>query len=154
MWLTFKVLNKPHAASFKIKCFIDTHLFHFISVSSCMILSTLKYEKLKGRNPVERDASAEKVGWDVDSSGRKIEVKGASKASGYDLILSKNEQRALFSEKDYYIYIVSNALSKPLLSVISGKNLRESKDSEDVKLVFTYKAWNETTNAKTDEYPF
>src|SRR3989338_8149698 len=123
-------------------------------VERIAILSTLKYEKLKGRTPVERDASAEKVGWDVDSADRRIEVKGTSKASGYDLILSKNEQRALYNEKDYYIYIVSNALSKPLLSVISGKNLLESKDSEDVKLNFTYKAWNETTNARTYEYQF
>ena len=123
-------------------------------VERIAILSTLQYEKLKGRNPVERDASAEKVGWDVDSSGRKIEVKGTSKASGYNLILSKNEQRALFNEKDYYIYIVMNALSKPLLSVISGKNLLESKDSEDVQLVFTDKAWNETANAKIEEYQF
>lgn len=123
-------------------------------VERIAILSALKYEKLKGRNPVERDASAEKVGWDVDSSGRKIEVKGTSKASGYDLILSKNEQRALYSEKDYYIYIVSKALSNPLLSVISGKNLLDCKDNEDVKLNFTYKAWNETTHAKIEEYQF
>lgn len=123
-------------------------------VQRIAVLASLTYERNKGREPIERTESQKKEGWDIDSSNRKIEVKGTSRSSGYDLILTKNEQRALFQEADYFIYIVTDVLSKPLLSVINGKLLLESKDSEDVKLNFTYKAWHETSNAKVEEYQF
>lgn len=123
-------------------------------VQRIAVLATLAYERSNQRKSVERTESQKKEGWDVDSSNRKIEVKGTSRPSGYDLILTKNEQRALYQEVDYFIYIVTDVLSQPLLSVINGKLLLDSKDSEDVKLNFTYKAWHETSNAKVEEYQF
>ena len=123
-------------------------------VQRIAVLVTLAYERNNKRKSVERTESQKKEGWDVDSSNRKIEVKGTSRSSGYDLILTKNEQRALYKEVDYFIYIVTDVLSQPLLSVINGKLLLDSKDSEDVKLNFTYKAWHETSNAKVEEHQF
>lgn len=123
-------------------------------VQRIAVLAALKYEAGQRREPLERTESQKKEGWDIDSSNRKIEVKGTSRSSGYDLILTKNEQRALFQESQYFIYIVTNVLSQPHLSVIDGKRLLESKDSEDVKLNFTYKAWHETSNAKVEEFQF
>ncbi len=123
-------------------------------VQRIAVLASLAYERNNGRTPTERTESQKKEGWDIDSTNRKIEVKGTSRSSGYDLILTKNEQRALYQEADYFIYIVTDVLSQPLLSVINGKLLLGSKDSEDVKLNFTYKAWHETSNAKVEEHQF
>ena len=123
-------------------------------VQRIAVLATLAYEQNQKRKPIECTESQKKEGWDVDSSNRKIEVKGTSRSSGYDLMLTKNEQRALYQETDYFIYIVTDVLSQPVLSVINGRLLLDSKDSEDVKLNFTYKAWHETSNAKVEEYQF
>ena len=118
-------------------------------VERVAILSVLKYENDKNRNPKEREASASKVGWDIDSSNRKIEVKGTSKPSQYDLFLSPNEQKALFKNVDYYVYIVTNTLNNPRIYVINGKKLSEIKD--DIKLTFPYKIWSENLEIKEDE---
>ena len=59
-------------------------------VQRIAVLATLAYERNQTRTPIERTESQKKEGWDVDSSNRKIEVKGTSRSSGYDLILTKN----------------------------------------------------------------
>ena len=97
---------------------------------------------------------AKEKGWDIDSGNRKIEVKGTATSTGYDLLLSQNEQKALFKEENYFIYIVSNAIKEPILSVVDGSILKSSHDTEGIRFNYTYKAWNETTNAKIDEYKF
>jgi len=120
-------------------------------VQRIAVLTTLSFEKKKKREAHERTESEKKEGWDIDSGERKIEVKGTAKTSGYDLILTKGEQKALFRENNYYIYIVTNALKKPVLHVIDGKVLVDCKDDEDVKRNYVYKLWYETSGAKIDE---
>ncbi len=123
-------------------------------VERIAVLATMKYERKKKRKPIERAESAPKTGWDIDSTGRKIEVKGTKQPTGFDLMLSPNEQKALFTQDNYYIYVVTNTLNEPTLSVVKGDILKSSNDREGIRFNYTYKAWNETTGAKIDEYKF
>lgn len=117
------------------------------------VLATLEYERKNGRIPKEHTGSQKKEGWDINSGNRKIEVKGR-RADSFDLLLSSNEQKALFKEDNYFIYIVSNALSEPTLKVIDGKKLREREDKDGIKFIYTFGVWNDMDVAKIDEHKF
>jgi len=79
----------------------------------------MRYERQQGREP--EDVSKKKLGYDVESAGgtkkRCIEVK--SFASTGSLELTSNEwQMARRLTKDYWLYIVENAIPTPKLTAI------------------------------------
>lgn len=71
----------------------------------------LLYERKKGRNP--KDVSKTKCGYDIKSSGRRIEVKGVRASKPGFIILSNYNFRALQREENYWLYIICNVLDEP-----------------------------------------
>jgi len=82
----------------------------------------LKYEKLHGRSP--KDVSGKKLGYDVESGGRLIEVKGMSAQKGdyiplYKKLFVKLGQRF----KDYYIYVIFDIKNRPKLRILNPETI-------------------------------
>jgi len=100
----------------------------------------MEYETLEGRKPV--DISKDNLGFDVRSKDKEgetryIEVK-ARKGEG-SVALTKNEWIKARRFKDqYWLYVVANAVSKPLLYIIQNPaNFLEPTEKMDVRyLVF------------------
>jgi len=101
---------------------------------------SMEYETLEGRKPV--DISKDNLGFDVRSKDKEgetryIEVK-ARKGEG-SVALTKNEWIKARRFKDqYWLYVVANAVSKPLLYIIQNPaNFLEPTEKMDVRyLVF------------------
>ncbi len=73
-----------------------------------------KFERKKGRNP--KDVSKQHKGYDVYSSGRRIEVKGIKKSFkvvGSWRFLQQKSLQVLLQENRYFIYIVDNLKHRP-----------------------------------------
>lgn len=93
--------------------------------------AVLDYERNAGRSP--RDVSQENLGYDIESSGRFIEVKG--KASTGPVALTLNEWIAARRlGKDYYLYIVTYALEYPTLHIIRDAS-RKLEPDEQIHIV-------------------
>lgn len=97
----------------------------------------MEYERRNGREP--EDVSKENLGFDIRSKGkgetRYIEVKARS--SEGEVMLTLNEwMMAKRFGKDYWLYVILNATTKPVLYVINDpvKNLNAIKKVE-VKFV-------------------
>lgn len=110
-------------------------------VQRIAILTSLKYEKEKGREARELGES-ERLGYDIESKSeneeRFIEVKGTYETS-YDIFLTVNEFKSLKEKQDrYFIYIVTNALKNPILYVCRGDKLLEI---EDIKVIMPFSKW-------------
>ena len=68
-----------------------------------------EYEKKKGRKPVKvRDAK----GYDFDSDGIHIEVKGKKKKNAGWLQLTSNETETLLKDPSYHLYLVEGDFEK------------------------------------------
>jgi hypothetical protein len=107
------------------------------------ILSALKYEKKSGRNTTELGES-EKRGYDIVSESaneeRCIEVKSTSDTT-YDVFLTINEFKALRDKKEkYFIYIILDALRKPMVYTTQGDELLKI---EDIKVIIPFNKWRE-----------
>lgn len=104
------------------------------------ILTALKYEKeIKGRNAKELGES-EKLGYDIESEERYIEVKGRT---GYnpDITITSNEFKTLQKNPAmYFVYVVREALQNPTLSVILGTKLLQITDTN---VTIPYTKWDE-----------
>lgn len=105
------------------------------------ILTSLRYEKEKEREPRELGES-EKPGYDIETKSkgdeRFIEVKGTSDTSP-EIFLTVNEFRALRNKKEkYFIYVVLDALRKPILYITQGDKLL---GIEDVKVIIPFNKW-------------
>jgi uncharacterized protein DUF3883 len=61
------------------------------------------YEKKKGRKP---HRSSQGSGYDMESSGRKIEIKTRSSLKGGFVQLGERQFRVLCKERKYWIYVV------------------------------------------------
>jgi hypothetical protein len=77
----------------------------------------MDFEKKQGRNP--KNVSRTGHGYDIESSGRLIEVKGMSHPTGDFIMLYKK----LFVKlgrgiSNYYIYVVFDIKNKPKLKII------------------------------------
>lgn len=75
----------------------------------------MDFEKRQGRSP----KNVSRAGYDIESSGRLIEVKGMSHPTGDFIMLYKK----LFVKlgrgiSNYYIYVVFDIKSKPKLKII------------------------------------
>jgi hypothetical protein len=69
-----------------------------------MALKAVKaYEKRKGRKP---HPSHQGSGYDMDSSGRKIEIKTRRSLKGGFVQLGERQFRVLCKERNYWVYVV------------------------------------------------
>ncbi|MEM5830870.1 MAG: DUF3883 domain-containing protein [Candidatus Aenigmatarchaeota archaeon] len=112
-------------------------------VQRIAILTSLKYEREKKRNPRELGES-EKSGYDIESKSaneeRYIEVKGTTDSS-CDIFLTVNELKALRDKQDkYFIYVVINVLQNPILYCSQGDKLLQI---EDVKTIIPFNKWKD-----------
>ena len=85
----------------------------------------ISYEKKQNRNP--KNISKTKRGFDIESSGRDIEVKGLSTKNGF-VLFNQYNFKALQQSNNFYLYIVFNIKTMPKL-IIFDKNevLRRAK---------------------------
>ncbi len=106
----------------------------------------MEYEKQHGRIP--EDVSTENLGFDIRSKGkdevRYIEVK--ARANEGEIALTPNEwfKAKRFKDK-YWLYVISNASTKPLLNIINNpaENLKPQKKIEIVRFVVPSNEWKE-----------
>ena len=104
----------------------------------------LKYERDQGREP--EDVSRENLGFDIRSRGgeetRYIEVK-ARKGEG-QVALTPNEWfKAKRFKKQYWLYVVANATTKPELYIINNpaENLNAQERVEVVRFLIPVEEW-------------
>ncbi|MGC8979238.1 helicase-related protein [Caldisericum sp.] len=104
----------------------------------------MEYEKTHGREP--EDVSKENIGFDIRSKGngetRYIEVK-ARKDEG-EVVLTPNEWfKAKRFKEQYWLYVVSNAVSNPVLTIINNpaENLNVHEKVEVVRFVVPLEEW-------------
>ena len=67
------------------------------------IAIVIKYEKSHGRKAIEIKQGK---GYDIDSSGRKIEVKGIAKRYPGWRLMDEHHFKAIQKHNDYFLYIV------------------------------------------------
>lgn len=109
-------------------------------VELAAMATVIAYEHEQGRNP--KDVSAENVGFDVQSTGRAVEVKG--KAATGAIILTPNEWITASRLGDaYYLYIVTNALTNPALHIVHNPAQKIDPDEEQsvVRYVVPDQVW-------------
>lgn len=70
------------------------------------IKKVIEYEKSQGRNPV--DVHKKRLGYDIKSSGRLIEVKKRDFPKRRFIFLTQKEFETFLRNKDAYLYIVTN----------------------------------------------
>ncbi len=94
-----------------------------------------------------RDVSAENLGYDLESSGRHIEVKGRTGVG--PVVLTPNEWIAAKRLGEaYYLYIVTHALSEPRLHIIQNPaaKLRPGEEVTVVRYVIPAEAWQSASD--------
>ncbi|MGC8734644.1 MAG: helicase-related protein [bacterium] len=106
----------------------------------------MEYERLNGRVP--EDVSKENLGFDIRSKGeneiRYIEVK--ARAIEGDIALTPNEWiKAHRFGDQYYLYIVANAKTNPVLYIIQNpsKNLKAKEMIEIVRFIIPVNEWKD-----------
>jgi len=104
----------------------------------------MEYEKSQGRTP--EDVSKENLGFDIRSKDQKevryIEVK--ARAAIGDIALTPNEwYKASMLKNKYWLYIVTNASTKPILHIIRNptENLRAIEEVGTVRYVVNFHEW-------------
>lgn len=95
----------------------------------------IRYEKKSGRRPV-RVARSQERGYDFESNGRRIELKGRSDPRPV-ISLTKQQYQTLH-ESGSYVYVVSDALNNPELFVLRGKRLLDLVPDPS----FAYQEWH------------
>lgn len=114
------------------------------AIQRIAILVARRYETEKCRVPENEvreltSSEAQGKGYDIESkmsdgSTKYIEVKGSSESEP-EIAFTRNEFQLIIHKPDHsFIYITTDALKKPKLSVISGKKLMEGF----IRLVFSY----------------
>jgi superfamily II DNA or RNA helicase len=104
----------------------------------------MEYERSQSREP--EDVSKENLGFDIRSKGqdgiRYIEVK--SRANEGDVALTQNEWfKAKRFKNDYWLYIVTNAGTNPILNIIQNpaENLIPAERVEVVRFLISAAEW-------------
>ena len=89
----------------------------------------MDFERREGRKP--KDVSRSGYGYDIESSGRFIEVKGMSHPTGGFISLYKKLFLKLGKKiADYYIYVVFDIRNKPKLKIIFPDKILENLEIE------------------------
>ncbi|MFA4925089.1 MAG: helicase-related protein [Candidatus Aminicenantales bacterium] len=104
----------------------------------------MEYERSQGREP--EDVSKENLGFDIRSKGqdgiRYIEVKSRANEGG--VALTQNEWfKAKRFKNDYWLYIVTNAGTNPILNIIRNpaENLTPAERIEVVRFLISAAEW-------------
>ena len=127
-------------------------------VQRIAVLSSLAYEKSRGWDAHELGES-EVSGYDIVSKGadgtiRKIEVKGSSDIEPNFYLTSNEYQKLKNIGKEYYIYVVTDALNRPKVNVIHGPDILDIQPS--VFVVFSQwkplvkESWSYKAESKGD----
>lgn len=82
----------------------------------------IRYEQRRGCQPTRVPRSQER-GYDFESGGRRIELKGRSRPEP-SMDLTRTQYQALRDNR-YYVYVVADALCNPVLYVLQGAHLLE-----------------------------
>lgn len=100
----------------------------------------IAFEQQQGRNPY--DVSQQNLGYDIESSGRCIEVKGRAGLGA--VVLTANEWiTAGRLGADYWLYVVTEALSQPKLHLIQNPaaKLKPGEEVDVVRYVIPMPEW-------------
>lgn len=89
----------------------------------------MEYEKRKGRKPV--DVSDKKLGYEIESSGRVIEVKVRDFPKGYLFVLHKENLRVF--PRGRTVGFISSHQKERLLKLAETKFLKATKPKIDCK---------------------
>jgi len=82
----------------------------------------MRYEKNQGRSP--NDVGKKKVGYDIKSSSRLIEVKGQSAKKPDNIFLYNQTLNKLGDQiLNYYIYLVYDMKNKPKLRILPPEKI-------------------------------
>ncbi|MBU0665945.1 MAG: DUF3883 domain-containing protein [Nanoarchaeota archaeon] len=96
------------------------------NISQLGMEAVIKYEKKSGRKP--KDVSKTKVGYDIISSGRRIEVKGVSSDKPPFIQFNQYNFKALQKENNFWLYIVYNLKDKPkIIKLTKNEILKRAK---------------------------
>jgi len=104
----------------------------------------MEYEKEQGRKPI--DVSQENLGFDIRSKGKEevryIEVKARKDVGSVALTTNEWFKAKRFKEK-YWLYIVTNAASKPELQIIQNpaESLNVTEKVEVVRFIVSSEEW-------------
>ncbi len=102
------------------------------------ILTALKYEERKDRKIARELGESEKLGYDIKSKERYIEVKGSNR-SNPEFTLKTNEFKTLQKNPEkYFVYVIKDALQNPSLSVLHGEELLLITD---IAVTYSYNRW-------------
>ncbi len=138
-------INKTLVKSFFLKLGVDKKSEDKNLIERIAIRKTLEFEKNENRTAREL-AGSDKPGYDIisqsqDNKKRLIEVKGSAKSQP-EIYLSVNEYLTLKKESElYYVYVVSEALKNPVISVLAGSDLNKI---DETKVSFAYNKWYPT----------
>ncbi|WP_220131033.1 DUF3883 domain-containing protein [Thermosynechococcus sichuanensis] len=100
----------------------------------------IAFEQQQGRT--RRDVSQQNLGYDIESSGRCIEVKGRAAVGA--VVLTANEWiTAGRLGADYWLYVVTAALSQPKLHLIQNPaaKLKPGEEVDVVRYVIPMTDW-------------
>lgn len=110
------------------------------------IKTAMKFEESRGRKARVLDES-EKLGYDIESKERCIEVKSSSKSQP-DIFITTNEFKTLQEKRGkYFVYVVKDALRYPTLCVTRGDKLL---NITDIKTIIPFNKWS--SEAKDEEF--
>ncbi len=103
------------------------------SVEKKAMRIVMKYEKINGRRP--KDVSKKRIGYDIESDKRLIEVKGQSRKEAGMIGIHNSIVRKLGKRlAKYHIYIVYNINKLPRLRIIEPDDIFKVLET-DVRFV-------------------
>lgn len=109
-----------------------------------------EFEKSEGRTPV--DVSSQNLGYDIQSEPRWIEVKG--RAGVGPIVLTPNEWiTARRNPERFFLYIVTNALTQPELTVIQdpASKLSPSEEVTVTRYIVSTTDWKDAAGTEKEE---
>lgn len=139
--------NYEQISGFFTELGVDTLLLnHDKTTERIGILCALKYEKKENRDAIEIGQSRSKTGdiqsTDDNNSEIIIEVK-ARKEKNPDIDLTINQSKKITQNKIHFLYIISNALKKPELTILSSTKILELASS---KIHLKNSKWNKKSH--------
>ena len=102
---------------------VDSNLDKTTFVEQIAVETALRFEETQGREAKALPRHEEVEGYDLESDGRVIEVKGSDSSSPSVRLTTKQFSRLKSDRDNYYLYIVCNTLSRPRLVEIKGENV-------------------------------
>lgn len=99
------------------------------SVEEAAIKVAIRYERAMGRNPMSVERKG--FGYDIESGGLKIEVKGRGRDKEPHVLMNENNINALEKSGDEYrLYVVMNPLNNPKIIEFRKEDVRIKKEEK------------------------